>query len=72
MLISKRVQGKKILKEHLVQCYCQKRSITEKLESINFKLLDIKTAKADKVLNVLDYINATTSCLAQDEGIFMR
>lgn len=73
ILVSRGVQDENQLKEHLEELYQTKRKLTEDLEDLNSRLKEIREAKEKKVLKSLNEINASVSCLSQEEiAIFIE
>ena len=53
--------------------YQTKRKLTEELENLNSRLKEIRAAREKKVLKNLNEINASVSCLSQEEiAIFIE
>lgn len=73
ILVSRGVQDENQLKEHLEELYQTKRKLTEDFEDLNSRLKEIREAKEKKVLKSLNEINASVSCLSQEEiAIFIE
>lgn len=53
--------------------YQTKRVLTKDLENLNFRLKEIREARDNKVLRILNEIGASVSCLSQEEiAIFVE
>lgn len=73
ILVSRGVQDENQYKEHLEDLYQTKRKLTEDLENLNSRLKEIRIARERKVLKSLNEINASISCLSQEEiAIFIE
>lgn len=73
ILVSRGVQDENQYKEHLEGLYQTKRKLTEELENLNSRLKEIRAAREKKVLKNLNEINASVSCLSQEEiAIFIE
>ena len=73
ILVTRGVQDECQLKEHLEELYQSKRKLTEELGNLKSKLDEIRKIKEEKVLKTLNEINASVSCLSQEEiAIFIE
>lgn len=73
ILVSRGVQDENQYKEHLEGLYQTKRELTEELENLNSRLKEIRVTREKKVLKSLNEINASVSCLSQEEiAIFIE
>lgn len=73
IFVTRGVQDENQLKEHLEDLYQTKRVLTKDLENLNFRLKEIREARDNKVLRILNEIDASVSCLSQEEiAIFVE
>lgn len=73
ILVTRGVQDECQLEEHLEELYQSKRKLTEELGNLKSKLDEIRKIKEEKVLKTLNEINASVSCLSQEEiAIFIE